>query len=115
MGAYCATRGISIVLGGFPDEKYLKLLLMHKEFNQVSMIFAGPAFIYLFSMTMTFILGVLFQSGALSCFSLDNENNEDEKEGKGKNNLNDNKDNDKGGKGNNEDEFFEEKNEKNFK
>lgn len=62
IGAYCAVRGISIVLGGFPDEKYLSLLLKHKEFNQIHRIFAGPGFVYLSSITMLFILGVLFQS-----------------------------------------------------
>ena len=73
LGAYCAVRGISIVLGGFPDERYLSALLTHKEFNQVSRIFAGPAFVYLTSMTMMFVFGVLFQSGALGCCSVDSE------------------------------------------
>jgi len=78
LGAYCAVRGISIVLGGFPEEKFLFALLTHRELNQVSRIFAGPAYVYLFTLTMTFIFGVLFQSGALGCCSLNEENKDKE-------------------------------------
>jgi hypothetical protein len=77
IGAYCAVRGLSIVLGGFPDEKYLFTLLTHRELNQVSRIFAGPAFIYLFTLIMIFVLGILFQSGIITHFSLSNEKEND--------------------------------------
>jgi hypothetical protein len=73
IGAYCAIRGLSIVLGGFPDEKYLFTLLTNKELNQVSRIFAGPAFVYLFTLIMIFIIGILFQSRVISYCSLNDE------------------------------------------
>jgi len=78
IGSYLAIRGISIVLGGFPDESYLSKLLVYKEFNQVARIFGGPAFIYLISICLLFILGLISQAG-ISIFCGGDKENEKEK------------------------------------
>jgi len=69
IGAYLALRGLSICLGGFPDETYTSQLILNREFNQLSRVFGGPANAYLMGMILMFIVGLSVQSGIASCLS----------------------------------------------
>jgi hypothetical protein len=63
IGAYCFVRGISLIIGGFPDETYIGKLISHKEFNQVSSLFSGKTMIYLLAILLLFVLGCMVQGG----------------------------------------------------
>ena len=79
IGAYCAVRGLSIVLGGFPAESYLSKLLAYKEYNQVARIFGGPAFVYLISIVLLFFVGLISQAGISVCCGSNEKDKENEK------------------------------------
>lgn len=61
IGAYCTVRGLSIILGKYPDETYVTKLIMNKEFNQLGRAFGGTAMLYLVAMACLFVLGLFVQ------------------------------------------------------
>lgn len=67
IGAYIAIRGLSINLGGFPDESYTSKLILYREFNQLGRAFSGTN-MYLLGILLLFILG-LFVQGGIHIFS----------------------------------------------
>jgi len=68
IGAYLAVRGLSICLGGFPDETYTSQLIVNKEFNQLGRVFGGKANMYLSGMLLLFIGALALQGGIECCF-----------------------------------------------
>jgi len=95
IGSYLAVRGLSIVLGGFPDETYLSKLLTYKEFNQVARIFGGPAFIYLIMICLLFIIGLICQAGLNICCGKDKDADKENENAKGQENRNENEEDEK--------------------
>ena len=75
VGAYCAIRGLSINLGGFPDETYTSKLILYKEFNQLGKAFSG-ANMYLLGMMILFVVGLAVQGG-IACFTKSEEQKAD--------------------------------------
>lgn len=65
LGSYAALRGLSIIIGGFPDEGYTSKLIGYGEFNELGRIFSGIAMLYLLGIFALFIVGCCFQ-GAIS-------------------------------------------------
>jgi hypothetical protein len=63
VGAYSAVRGLSICLGGFPDESYTSKLIIYREFNQLGRAFGGKANMYLIGILLLFLLGMIIQGG----------------------------------------------------
>lgn len=63
VGAYTAVRGLSICLGGFPDESYTSKLIIYREFNQLGRAFGGKANMYLIGILLLFLLGLIIQGG----------------------------------------------------
>jgi hypothetical protein len=63
VGAYCAIRGLSICLGGFPDETYTSKLIVYREFNQLGRVFGGKANMYLMGILLVFLIGLIVQGG----------------------------------------------------
>jgi hypothetical protein len=78
IGAYCAIRGLSICLGGFPDETYTSKLIINKEFNQLARVFNGKANLYLIAILLLFIIGLSVQ-GAVACLTGGEDKKEEEK------------------------------------
>jgi hypothetical protein len=78
IGAYCAIRGLSINLGGFPDETYTSKLILYKEFNQLGRAFSG-ANMYLLGMLVLFIVGLVVQGGIAFFTKSENQTNQTEK------------------------------------
>jgi hypothetical protein len=75
IGSYCAIRGLSINLGGFPDETYTSKLILYKEFNQLARAFSG-ANMYLLGILILFIIGLVVQGG-MACFNKSEKKPED--------------------------------------
>lgn len=61
IGSYIAIRGLSIVLGKFPDEQLLLNLIGHREHNQVFRIFGITYFYYMMGVITLTIIGGLIQ------------------------------------------------------
>jgi hypothetical protein len=68
IGSYCAIRGLSICLGGFPDETYTSKLIQYKEFNQLGRVFNGKANLYLMGILLLFLVGLIVQ-GSVACLT----------------------------------------------
>lgn len=79
IGSFSTIRGLSLCVGGFPDETILSKLIEHREFNQVSRLFGGKAYVYLVAMFILFFVGVAFQSG-LQCYNQRDKDNEKQSE-----------------------------------
>lgn len=76
VGAYTAVRGVSVCLGGFPDETYTSKLIYYKEYNQLERAF-GKANLYLLAILCVFVLGLSVQGG-VAIFKKKEEKKEDE-------------------------------------
>jgi len=62
IGAYATIRGISMYAGGFPDESLVITLIKNNETSQLDTIFTWRVYLYLASIILLFIIGVIFQA-----------------------------------------------------
>jgi hypothetical protein len=62
LGSYCFVRGLSFLLGGFPDEFYAIKLIEKAEVGQLRQIITGKVLIYLISIVLLVIVGVIIQT-----------------------------------------------------
>jgi len=76
IGGYLALRGLSICLGGFPDETYTSQLILNREFNQLGRVFGGDANLYLLGMLVMFVLGLSVQASIAKSINGDEVNEE---------------------------------------
>lgn len=60
-GAYILVRGVSLHLGGFPEETYTSFLIINGEFNQLNRLIDKTMLLYLLSMGGMFLLGCVSQ------------------------------------------------------
>jgi hypothetical protein len=61
VGAYSTVRGLSLYLGGFPEETYTGYLISHGEFNQIKELMDKRVVAYLTSMGCLFVFGLFIQ------------------------------------------------------
>lgn len=81
LGSYAALRGLSIILGGFPDEGYTSKLIGYGEFNELGRIFSGVAMLYLLGIIVLFIVGCCFQGAISPDGKIKEGDTEDKKDG----------------------------------
>lgn len=60
-GAYAAVRGLSIVIGRYPDEGLIINLIRKKEFNQLERVFGPSFYFYLAGIVALMIVGIIIQ------------------------------------------------------
>ncbi len=61
-GAYFAIRGLSMVLGKFPDESMMTVLIQKEEFNQLDIMLNSQAYYYyLFAIGLITTIGLFIQ------------------------------------------------------
>jgi len=61
VGSFFLVRGISIFLGGFPDESFILMLVQHNEYQQVGYLFGSGIYGYILGMVIAFVVGIIVQ------------------------------------------------------
>ena len=70
VGSYAIVRGISLHLGGFPEEAYTSYSISHGEFNQINELMDKRVVAYLTCMGCLFVFGLFIQG----CLKSDGSN-----------------------------------------
>lgn len=61
IGCYTLVRGVSLLLGGFPDEEFVSMLLKYKEMNQLKQLFVNESVFYTIFLFVLFITSIIIQ------------------------------------------------------
>jgi len=61
VGAYALIRGISILVGNYPDENYVLLLINKGEYTQLSRVYGTQIYYYFAAMVTMAIVGFFVQ------------------------------------------------------
>lgn len=61
IGAYALVRGVSLMVGHFPDERQIIDLIQKKEYEQVNNLFTWEVYVYLASIIILAIISMIIQ------------------------------------------------------
>jgi len=61
IGSYSIIRGCGLLIGGFPDEEYVSVLLKYREIYQLKMLFLNESIFYTIFLILLFSVSILIQ------------------------------------------------------